>query len=79
MFNALITKKRILPSRILEEFEIRDEILAESDSKVRELMKKSLDNNRFPSMILKGKEIYKKFAKIDNEKEKEIITFYLEN
>ena len=79
LFNALITKKRILPSRILEEFEIRDEILAESDSKVRELMKKSLDNNRFPSMILKGKEIYKELAKIDNEKEKEIITFYLEN
>lgn len=79
LFNTLITKKRILPSWILEEFKIRDEILAEPDPKVRELMKKSLDKNRFPSLILEGKETYKKLAKIENEDERRIVAYYLEN
>ena len=78
LFNILITKKRILPSWILEEFKIRDKILAEPDPKVKELMEISLKHDKFPSLVLNGKELYKKFAEVEDRESRNIILYYLE-
>ena len=78
LFNTLIDK-RLLPSRIFEEFKAREEILNEPESEVREFMKKSLGKNVFPSIVLAGKDAYKRLIKIKNEDERRIITYYLEN
>ena len=79
LFNMLISKKRIIPSHISEEFKCRDQIMAESDPKVKELMEISLANKRFPSMVLQWRNIYEELAKVENEDEKRIIKYYLKN
>jgi len=80
LFNLLVANgKRILPSFILKEFEYRDQILAESDPKVRELMEISLKHDKFPSLVLNGGEFYKKFAEAEDKGSKDIILYYLQN
>lgn len=79
LFNLLVANRRILPSFILKEFEYRDQILAESDPKVKELMEISLKHDKFPSLVLNGKEFYKKFAAVEDKESKNIILYYLEN
>ena len=77
LFDRLTMKGRLLPSRILKEFQIRDEILAESDPDVKEIMKISL-KKIFPSAILSDKAIYQKIAKMENPDEKGIILHYFD-
>ena len=77
LFDRLTMKGRLLPSRILKEFQIRDEILAESDPDVKEIMKISL-KKIFPSAILNDRAIYQKIAKMENPDEKGIILHYFD-
>lgn len=79
MFNLLVTARRTLPSFILKEFGYRDQILAESDPKVKELMEISLKHDKFPSLVLNGKDFYKKFAEVKDEESRNIIVYYLGN
>ena len=79
LFNALVNRKKVLPSSIMMEFKIKDEILGEQDSDARELMKISLEHELFPSLILDGKDIYKKFAWVKDDESRKIILYYLES
>lgn len=85
LFNRLLRNRKILPSSILKEFQIRDEILAESDPKIREFMELSLTKN-FPSVILPGieslrqrsKDACKELVAVTDPDEKKIIQRYLD-
>lgn len=84
LFNRLVTKRIILPSSILREFEIRDEILAESNPEIKNIMVRLL-NKVSPSIILPPVEIErqkslnacKRLAAVINPDEKEIIERFL--
>lgn len=78
LFNLLVSRKRILPSSIIKEFKNRDEILSESNPEVKKLMETSLTHNRFPSLVLDGKDTYKRLATVQDEELKNVILYYLE-
>lgn len=78
LFKLLLTARR-LPSVILKEFGYRDLVLTESDPEVKELMEISLRHNKLPSVILGWKDFYKKFAKVKDEKPRNIILYYLKD
>lgn len=77
LFNSIISNKKILPSAILKEFKIREDILGESDSDTKVLMEKSL-GKIYPSKILEDKEIYQELAAVKNLDEMEIILHYID-
>lgn len=77
LFKGIISNKKILPSAILKEFRIREDILEEPDSETKILMEKSF-GRLFPSKILEDKEIYQELAAVKNPDEREIILHYIE-
>lgn len=85
LFNRLTNTRKLLPSSILKEFQIRDEILAESDPLIKNLMvillKKATPSTILPSFETereKSREIYRELATVTNPDEKEIIQRYLD-
>lgn len=77
LFKGIISNKKILPSAILKEFRIREDILGEPDSEAKTLMERSFGKIH-PSKILEYKEIYQELAAVKNPDEKEIILHYID-
>jgi len=77
LFNRVIRGEKVLPSWILKEFNIRDEILSQPDSGVKHLMEGTL-HLLLPSVVFESKDIYEKFTKVEELDERKIISYYFD-
>ena len=77
LFNRITRSEKVLPSKILKEFNIRDEILSQPDSGVKHLMEGTL-HLLLPSVVFESKDIYEKFTKVEELDERKIISYYFD-